>query len=114
MKKKNCKEILNIKHIINSLHNVMTRGSNLDLNSEVIIVDENYKEYDNFDLYVLKDVYYGEYKVRMQLRPKKVEAEAIEIQDKIIKEDLLGIVEEPKVEPVEEVQASRNWWDKYR
>ena len=93
----------------------MTRSSNLDLNSEVIIVDENYKEYD-FSLYAIKDLYYGEDKVRIQLRPKKVEVKATEkVQDKIIKEELLGIVEEVKEGQVEEVQTSRrNWWDKYK
>ena len=83
------------------------------MNSEVVIVDENYKECD-FDMYVLKDVYYGEDKLRIQLRPKKVEAKE-EVKEKIIKEDLLGIVEEEtKEEQVEEVQVKNNWWDKYK
>ena len=73
-------------------------------------------EYD-LNLYVLKDVYYGEDKVRIHLRPKKVEVKE-EVQEKIIKEDLLDIVEEAEnneAEATEEAQTSRrNWWDKYK
>lgn len=111
--KKNCKEILTIRNIINSLNEIMTRSANIDLDSEVIIANAGtLEEFDNIRMYPIKDVYYGQDKVGIYIEPKQVEVSE-ELGQKIIKEDLLDIVEEPTEEPVQEA-SNNNWWDKYK
>lgn len=91
----------------------MTRSANIDLDSEVIIANVGtLEEFDNIRMYPIKDVFYGQDKVGIYIEPKQVEVNE-ELGQKIIKEDLLGIVEEPTEEPVQEAN-SNNWWDKYK
>lgn len=117
--KKNCKQKLTIRNIINSLNDIMTGSSNIDLDSEVIITDLNFQEFDNIRIYPIKDVFYGQDKVGIFITPKKPQEITLEEQTKVIKKDLLD-VEEPVQEVQEEliqVQSStkdNNWWEKYK
>ena len=110
---KNCKQKLTIRNIINSLTDIMTRNSSIDLDSEVIIANaRTLEEFDNIRIYPVRDVFYGQDRVGIYIEPKQVEIRE-ELKQKIIQEDLLDIVEEePTEEPVQE--ASNNWWDKYK
>ena len=122
--KKNCKQKLTIRNIINSLNDIMTRSSNIDLDSEVIISDLNFQEFDNIRIYPIKDVFYGNDKVGIFITPKKPQEITLEEQAKVIKKDLLDIeepVQEVQEEPIQEepiqVQSntkSNNWWEKYK
>lgn len=109
---KNCKQKLTIRNIINSLTDIMTRGSNITLDSEVIISDTNFQEFKTIGVHTIKDIFYGEDKVGIYIEPKQVEIRE-ELKQKVIQEDLLDIVEEPTEEPVQEV-SSNNWWNKYK
>ena len=111
--KKNCKEILTIRNIINSLTDIMTRSANIDLDSEVIIANaRTLEEFDNIRIYPTRDVFYGQDKVGIYIEPKQFEMRE-ELKQKILQEDLLDIVKEPTEEPVQEV-SNNNWWDKYK
>lgn len=124
--KKNCKQKLTIRNIINSLNDIMTRSSNIDLDSEVIIADLNFQEFDNIRIYPIKDVFYEQDKVGIFITPKKPQEITLEEQTKVIKKDLLDIEETVQVQEVQEetvqeelvqVQAStknNNWWEKYK
>lgn len=125
--KKNCKQKLTIRNIINSLNDIMTRSSNIDLDSEVIIADLNFQEFDNIRIYPIKDVFYGQDKVGIFITPKKPQEITLEEQTKVIKKDLLDIeetVQEAQEELVQEAQEelvqvqasnrSNNWWEKYK
>ena len=110
---KNCKQKLTIRNIINSLTDIMTRNSSIDLDSEVIIANaRTLEEFDNIRIYPVRDVFYGQDKVGIYIEPKQVEIEE-ELKRKVIREDLLDIVEEPTEEPVQDV-SSNNWWEKYK
>lgn len=110
---KNCKQKLTIRNVINSLNDMMTRSSNITLDSEIIIANSNtFEEFDNVIMYPIRDVFYGQDKVGIYIEPKQVEANE-ELEKRIIQEDLLDIVEEPTEEPVQEV-SSNNWWEKYK
>lgn len=90
----------------------MTRNSSIDLDSEVIIANaKTLEEFDNIRIYPVRDVFYGQDRVGIYIEPKQVEVRE-ELKRKVIREDLLDIVEEPTEEPVQEV--SNNWWDKYK
>ena len=105
---KNCKQKLTIRNIINSLTDIMTRNSSIDLDSEVIIANtRTLEEFDNIRIYPTRDVFYGQDRVGIYIEPKQVEIRE-ELKQKVIREDLLDIVKEP----VQEV--SNNWWDKYK
>ena len=117
---KNCKQKLTIRNIINSLNDIMTRSSNINLDSEVVIADLNFQEFDNIRIYPIKDVYYGQNdKVGLFVTPKKPQEITLEEQTKVIKKDLLDIeepVQEVQEEPIQ-VQSStknNNWWEKYK
>lgn len=91
----------------------MTRNSSIDLDSEVIIANtRTLEEFDNIRIYPVRDVFYGQDKVGIYIEPKQVEVRE-ELKQKVIREDLLGIVEEPTEESVQEA-SSNNWWDKYK
>ena len=113
--KKNCKEILTIRHIINSLNDIMTRSSNITLDSEIIISDTNYQEYEDLILFPIKDIFYGENKVKLCLKPKEVSKEYKE-EKEIIQQEILGKetrLEDSEVKQ-EPVQTNNNWWEKYK
>ena len=111
--KKNCKQKLTIRNIINSLNAIMTRSSNIDLDSEIIIADRGtLQEFNYVTMYPVKDIFYGQDKVGIYIEQQKTELSE-ELGQKIIKEDLLDIVEEPTEEPVQET-SSNNWWEKYK
>lgn len=115
----NCKQILTIRNLINSLNDIMTRSSNIDLDSEVVIADLNFQEFDNIRIYPIKDVYYGQNKVGIFVTPKKYEEPSYEEQTKTIKHELLEEtvqVQETQEELVQVQASNRNndWWEKYR
>ena len=106
---KNCKQKLTIRNIINSLTDIMTRNSSIDLDSEVIVANaKTLEEFDNIRIYPVRDVFYGQDRVGIYIEPKQVEVRE-ELKQKVIQEDLLDIVEEPVQEA-----SNNNWWDKYK
>ena len=106
---KNCKEKLTIRSLINSLNNIMAENPNLNLDSEVIITDLSYQEFEDVFVYLSRDVYYNRDKVGLQLSPKKkVEPDEREGYT----EPRLG--DNTGVEEKREVQVNKNWWEKYR
>lgn len=114
----NCKQKLTIRNLINSLNDIMTRSSNINLDSEIIIANAgNWQEFGNIRIYPIKDVYYGQNdKVGIYIQPIEHTEEPTEDTEeisKVIKEDLS---EEPiKTQEPQEVQTKRNdWWEKYR
>ena len=115
--KKNCKEILTIRNIINSLTDIMTRSANIDLDSEVIIANAGtLQEFDNIRIYPIKDVYYGQDKVGIYVEPKQVEVNE-ELEKRILQKELLDMeveTSEDIEEASEEVISSNNWWEKYK
>ena len=116
----NCKQILTIRNLINSLNDIMTRSSNIDLDSEIIIANAgNWQEFGNIRIYPIKDVYYGQNdKVGIYIQPidrTEETTEDIEETSKIIKKDLLDIEEPTETQEPQEVQTRKNdWWEKYR
>lgn len=112
--KKNCKQKLTVRNIINSLTDIMTKHPSLNLDSEVIISDLNYQEFENLFIYLSKDVYCGKDRVGIQLSPKKkVESYEREGYTESSLGDIEGVTEE-NLEEQEPVQAKQNWWDKYK
>jgi hypothetical protein len=115
--KKNCKEILTIRDIINSLNNVMTRSSNLDLDSEVIITDMNFQEFEIAGVSTGQD-FYGQDRVRMYLKPKEVISDYKEdkqiIQHEILGKEIETRLEDSEVKEEAQEVTSSNWWDKYK
>ena len=113
--KKNCKEILTIRHIINSLNNIMTRSSNITLDSEVIITDVNLQEFEAIGVHTIKDIFYGEDKIGIYVKPKETskKQEITKQEQEIIKQEVLGIKPVREAEKQEPVSGS-NWWEKYK
>ena len=111
--KKNCKEILTIREIINSLNNVMTGSANITLDSPVIITDVNLQEFEATGVHTIKDIYYGEDKVGIYIKPKEV-TKNYEEEKEIIEHEILGKeIEETRLGN-SEVQTGNNWWEKYK
>ena len=114
--KKNCKQKLTIRNIINSLTDIMTRNSSIDLDSEVIIADKNFQEFIIEGLCSGQD-FYGQGRVRAYLKPKEVISDYKEDKQVIQREVLGKEIEETRLEgsEVEEVQeVNNNWWEKYK
>ena len=93
----------------------MTRSSNITLDSEVVISDNNYQEFEIAGVFKVEDIFYGEDKVRLCIKPKEAVKEYKEDKD-IIQQDILGKEtrlgnSEVKQEPV---QTNNNWWERYR
>ena len=108
--KKNCKEILTIRNLINSLNGIMARGSNINLDSPVVILNSNTQEFEAIGIHTIKDIFYGEDKIGIYVKPKETNKKH---EQEIIKQEVLGIEPVQKVEKQEPV-SNRNWWDKYK
>ena len=97
----------------------MTRSTNIDLDSEVIITDVNLQEFEAIGVHTIKDIYYGEDKVGIYIKPKEhVKTDVIEDKE-IIEQEILGKeIEETRLgnSEVEQepVQIGNNWWERYR
>lgn len=111
--KKNCKEILTIRNIINSLNDIMTRSSNITLDSEIIISDSNYQEFEVAEIFSIKDIFYGEDKVRLCIKPKET-VKKYEKEKEIIQQEILGKETRLGNSEVKESVTNNNWWEKYK
>ena len=117
--KKNCKEISSIRNLINSLNGIMTKDNGVTLESEVIISNDNFEEFEAIGVHTIKDIYYGEDKVRILIRPKEVKVTDVMKNKEIIEHEVLGKeIEETRLggSEVEQepVQTGSNWWEKYK
>lgn len=112
--KKNCKEILSIRNLINSLNGIMAKDNGITLESEVIISNNNFEEFEVIGVCPSKDMFYGEDKVRILMRPKEVKVKDVTENKEIIEHEILGKeIEETRLGG-SKVNTGSNWWEKYK